>query len=465
MKRLLDAAGGLLGLLVLAALGIGLIALFREQPTIGRPSPLASPTTMRAAQSPLSTPTPRPTFTRVPAPPTRTPSPTFTPAPPTSTPAPLPTLVSGWQTFVYATMKDGKPALYRFQVGNAARKVSAIIQVDTRAWPTSRIRIEGLYPSPDGKHVAVALVYGEGGTFLSILDANDGASSSLFGESSGIDNRVLFLDWSPDGSSVLVLGRDTNPDLRGSAWLVNINTHQFRAMNIKPMTDAQQITGASFSPDGKMIVFARSECYECGSEVWRVALDGSDQRLLFKVPQLRVEQVSWSPNGRYIAFTQWRESEAQNLFIGGINSVAAVGELWVMDTQEGEKHKLSSVLTGYYRQFGFAWSPDGKQVAFVVSDEAKLGKQLDELHSNVYVADVNSSNVKPLTRFNHAQILAPTWSPDGSMLAFAGNPDNAPGQLELWAMKADGSAAQRIDEGHGLTVNANATNVAVVWLP
>lgn len=220
-----------------------------------------------------------------------------------------------------------------------------------------------------------------------------------------------------------------------------------------------------FSPDGKTIVYARSECYKCGSEVWRVALDGSDQQLLFKVPQLRVEQVLWSPKGRYIAFTQWREAEAQDLFIGGINSVAAVGELWVMDTQEGERHKLSSVLTGYYRQFGLAWSPDGKQIAFVMSDDAKLGKQLDELHSNVYVAEVNSSSVKPLTRFSRAQILAPTWSPDGSMLAFAGNPDGTPGRLELWVMKADGSTIQRFDESRGLTVNANATNVAIVWLP
>lgn len=466
MKRLLDAARGLLGLLVLAALGIGLIALLREKPTIGRSSPLASPTTMRAAQSPLITPTPRPTFTRAPAPPTRTPKPTFTPAPPTSTPVPLPTLVPGWQTFVYATTKDGKPTLYRFQVGSAARKVSMVVQVDTRAWPTSRTRVEGLYPSPDGKRVAVAWVYGEGGNSVSILDVNSGKLIPLFGETAMVDQRAFFLAWSPDGKNVLVLGGISNHDLKGNIWLINVDTHKYSNVGIKQtIYDAREITSASFSPDGTAIVYARANCYQCGSEVWRVALDGSDQQLLFKVSDLRVEDVVWSPDGRYIVFTQWRESEAQDLFIGGINSVAAVGELWIMDAKEGERHKLSSVLTGYYKQFGLAWSPDGKQIAFVMSDEAKLGKQLDELHSNVYVADVNSSNVKPLTRFSHVQILAPTWSPDGSMLAFAGNPDNAPGQLELWAMKTDGSATQRIDEERGLTVNANATNVAIVWLP
>ncbi len=300
---------------------------------------------------------------------------------------------------------------------------------------------------------------------LSVLDVNDGTLRSLFADSSGIDNRVRFLDWSPDGSSILVLGRDTNPALRGNAWLVNINTHQFREMTIKETTAAQQITGASFSPDGKTIVYARSECYGCGSEVWRVDLAGSDQQPLFKVPQLMVGHLTWSPNGRYIAFTQWRASEEQDFFIGGTYSSVVVGELWVMDTQQGERHKLSSALTGYYVQFGLAWSLDSKQIAFVASDEAKLGKRLDELHSNVYVADSDSHNVTPLTRFSRTPILAPTWSPDGSMLAFAGRPDGTPGQLELWVMKADGSATQRVDENHGLTINADATNVTIVWLP
>jgi Tol biopolymer transport system component len=125
---------------------------------------------------------------------------------------------------------------------------------------------------------------------------------------------------------------------------------------------------------------------------------------------------------------------------------------------------ISPVLTGYS---GVApiWSPDGKQIAFVMNDGTKLGKRLDELRSNVYVADVSSGDVRQLTRYSRVQVLAPIWSPDGSMLAFIGNPDGVPGQLELWAMNTDGRAVHRIDESRGLTVNTNATNVAVVWLP
>jgi len=352
-------------------------------------------------------------------------------------------------------MRDGNPELYRVQVDSAARKAGSVYRIDTRAWPTSRVQIEGLYPSPDGKRVAVAWVYGEGGYYISILDVNNGRLTPLSSEEGKVEQAV-FLDWSPKGNAILVLGFDTNPNLRDGAWLVDIDTYQYNAVDIKQTTDPQRITSASFSPDGKAIVYARTDCFQCGSEVWRVALDRSDQQLLFQVPELRVEDVRWSPDGRHIAFTQWRESTEASAF--------AVGELRVMVAGGDERRMISPVLTGYS---GVApiWSPDGKQIAFVMNDGTKLGKRLDELRSNVYVADVSSGDVRQLTRYSRVQVLAPIWSPDGSMLAFIGNPDGVPGQLELWAMNTDGRAVHRIDESRGLTVNTNATNVAVVWLP
>jgi Tol biopolymer transport system component len=458
MKRLLNATGNLLTLLVLIALGIGLIALFRSQSTGSRVSPLASPTLLSVAQSPLNTPTPRPTFTKIPPPPTQIPSPTFTPAPPTSTPEPLPTLVPGWQTFVYATTQDGKPELYRFQVDSTAHKVGATYRIDTGVWPTSRTRIENLYASPDGKHVAVAWVYGEGGTFISILDVKTGRLTPLFGEETKIDQRAFFLDWSPDGNNLLVLGGVDNHDLGGSAWMVDIYAHSHTSVAIKQANyDAREITSASFSPDGKAIVYARAMCYQCGSEVWRVALDKSDQQLLFKVPEFRVEDISWSTDGRYIAFTQWRQTVDSGNF--------STGELWLMEANGGNKHLLSPALTGYVKQFTPVWSPTSTQIAFIKNDEITLSGQLDKFHTNVYVTDVTSGDVKQLTQFDSTLTLAPAWSPEGSALAFMSNLDGPPGQLEFWAIQTGDQTAHRIDETRGLAVTLNTSNVAFVWLP
>jgi Tol biopolymer transport system component len=100
-----------------------------------------------------------------------------------------------------------------------------------------------------------------------------------------------------------------------------------------------------------------------------------------------------------------------------------------------------------------------------MNDETTLGKQLDQLCSNVYLADVSSGSVRRLTQFRRALTLAPIWSPEGSMLAFMSNSDGIPGQLELWAIRTGDQAAHRVDENRGLTVNINTSNVAVVWLP
>jgi len=239
MKRLLGVMGSLFGVLALVTLTICFATILERLQRHTEPAPQMFQSPFRSPiRTPTPQPTPRRTSTRPPEPPTRTPTPT---------PESLPTLIPGFQTILYATTGERGPELYRVQMDQAARVTGPLYRVDTPTLWHSRIHLDGLYPSPDGRQTAVAWTYGEGGTFVSLLGVNDGAFVPLFGERVELDQRVEFLDWSPDGSSVLVLGRDTNPDLRGSAWLVDINTRQFRAMNIKQMTDAQQITGASFS--------------------------------------------------------------------------------------------------------------------------------------------------------------------------------------------------------------------------
>lgn len=455
MKRLLDAAGGLLGLLVLVALGIGLIALFREQPTIGRPSPLASPTTMRAAQSPLSTPTPRPTFTRVPAPPTQTPSPTFTPAPPTSTPGPLPTLIPGLETFIYAITGDKGPELYRGQVDQTAHLLDSICQVNTPDLWRSRTYVMHLYPSPDSKRVAVEWLYGDVGTYISILDVNDGLYRPLFGDKAKIIQTAIFLDWLPDGNSVLVLGGVNNFDLKGGIWLVDVRTHEYMDTGIRQADySSQEILSASLSPDGKAVVYTRRDNYQDDSEVWRVNLDGSERRLLAEIPRFRVEDVLWSPDGRYIAFTQWQESTEFRDF--------AVGELWLMEANGDNKHLLSPIVTGYFKRFGPVWSPNGQQIAFIAGSGS--GKDLKELSSNVYVIDVVNGKSSQLTRFQNAQVIEPIWSPDGSRVALVSSVGGSPEQFEPWTVAADGHGLHRFNEKATLVMSTRASNPAIAWL-
>lgn len=467
MKRLLSIIGRLLGILALVALAVALALAFEGLRKGVKPVPQAfqSPigTSTSLLYSPLATPTPqstlRPTSTRPPEPPTEMPTPTFTPVPPTPTPEPLPTLIPGLQTFLYATTGERGPEIYRAQLESANYIIpSSVYRVNTPVLWHSRVYLEGLHPSPDGKRVAVSWVYGEGGSFVSILNVNAGTLTPLFGEKAAIDQRAEFLAWSPKGDQILVLGGIDNPDLGGKAWLVDPDTGQYTPVDISQASDTRQITSASFSPDGQAIVYAKSDCYQCGSEVWRISVgeEVGGKQLLLRVPILRVEEVLWSPDGRYIAFTQWRERETAEF---------ATGELWIMDSQGSGKRLLSPVTTGYYHHFTPVWSPDSRNIAFILAEEPLSGREASEPSFNVYIVDVSTGEVRRLTHVKNIQVLKPIFSPDGSSVAFVMAINGARGQFVPWLVAIDGHGLRRFDERATLILNTRAASPAIAWLP
>jgi dipeptidyl aminopeptidase/acylaminoacyl peptidase len=82
-----------------------------------------------------------------------------------------------------------------------------------------------------------------------------------------------------------------------------------------------------------------------------------------------------------------------------------------------------------------AWSPDGKQIAFV-----RLAKIAD-LAGDIYVVNADGSGLRLVTKGG-----GPKWSPDGKRLAFHRYTQGTYGPLfgEVWASNADGSAARRV---------------------
>ncbi len=108
-------------------------------------------------------------------------------------------------------------------------------------------------------------------------------------------------------------------------------------------------------------------------------------------------ETAISPDGSQVAWVQQKGNGNRGTDI----YLAAV------DSQQ-QARRISSGENAY--QSEVAWSPDGRQIAFL-SDAAKPGQQ------QLYVADVSTGNTRKLT--NLAGFLsAPSWSPDGKRLAF-----------------------------------------------
>src|SRR4029078_12876924 len=103
--------------------------------------------------------------------------------------------------------------------------------------------------------------------------------------------------------------------------------------------------------------------------------------------------LAWSPDGRQIAFVSRREGEA------GVYLVNADGS-----------HQTRLTTWQEFRMYFAApvWSPDGRQIAFISNIEGR---------DQIYVVETHGSNQTRLTTLTTG-VSTPAWSPDGRQIAF-----------------------------------------------
>lgn len=119
-------------------------------------------------------------------------------------------------------------------------------------------------------------------------------------------------------------------------------------------------------------------------------------------------------------------------------------DLYVLDETGREVARLT---TDPAEDFGAAWSPDGKSIAF----SAKRGG-----HSEVYVANRDGSNQRRLIDAGPDRTLNPTWSPDGRYIAYY--LEKGDGQDQVYVIRADGSSPTNV-------TNDTFNNVYPGWTP
>lgn len=122
---------------------------------------------------------------------------------------------------------------------------------------------------------------------------------------------------------------------------------------------------------------------------------------------------SWSPDGRYVAFTSYRSGNP---------------DLWLYEVASGALHPLvqkGALVTGA------AFSPDSKRVAFSMSEGEG---------SQIWVVNTAGGGMKKLTD-GYGINSSPSWSPNGERLAFVSNRAGSP---QIYVMGAGGGGATRL---------------------
>ena len=127
------------------------------------------------------------------------------------------------------------------------------------------------------------------------------------------------------------------------------------------------------SPDGKHVVFTvRQTDWEnnrTDTEIW-ISKNGGTPFQLTNNKESSSSNPSWSPDGKWIAFSSVRGNKNQ---------------IHVIRLDGGEAFPVTRVEQGVG---GFEWSPDGKKIAFTVQDqEDKTEKEREERYGKYAVED------------------------------------------------------------------------------
>ena len=213
--------------------------------------------------------------------------------------------------------------------------------------------------------------------------------------------------WSAEGTSILL-----------SPWGTMLVETGANGTEVEYVVD---VYNPNISPDGTRMAFAtlrHGDNYDIGVS----NLDGSNYRRLTKTKSSEANPV-WSPDGSNIVFIF-------NRFADDDFDDEGPAGLYIMDADGSDMRMLAPRVYGIGLQ---AWSPDGRTLAFLVSDVPPSGRYQD-IRYYIHTVGRNGSN---LTRLAES-ISLPAWSPDGTTIAFLAD------HRSIAAINPDGSGLQEI---------------------
>lgn len=274
------------------------------------------------------------------------------------------------------------------------------------------------HAAPTGKYLALEMDCVNGPLVL-LADVTSGAMANPFPNA---DSH--FLAW--DFASNLYL----RVDALGNTRLVRVTPDG----SAKQFDLSAQTYDMDFSPDGQTLTYSFTRGLGLGSELWAATTSASRTWQIYFEKDSIITFARWSPNGQHIAFINMPDSATP----------FPLGELWVMDADGRNARSLAPADAGH--GYAPAWSPDSTRIVFVGRenpDDPRADQVAGALVSNIYIANVASGEITPVTAFEGALVETPVWSADGHFLAFI-FVDRLDDTITVWIADLDSGEVKKL---------------------
>lgn len=277
-----------------------------------------------------------------------------------------------------------------------------------------------------------------------VVDPDRGARWEL----SVPDGEVSHLVWSPDGRQLalqVAVDEVGDPLISQGLWLTNSD-----GTNPRHLYSGQDPAGLgrpggtlllSWSPDGKYVAFWTSYSHSAtsaGRPLFTIAIEGGAPTRLGEGAMLREEFIVWAPDSSRIAFVEVIPEETQIVVADPVTGDRAVvtDEGWVDSAP--------------------AWSPDGQRLAYLsepIPPPAERAVSMF-LTPQVWVMNADGSQKHGVTDALDFKHVHPQWSRDGQHILFLRCKRTLtgcdPSQIELRLSRPDGSEQREVASGLSL---------------
>jgi len=216
-------------------------------------------------------------------------------------------------------------------------------------------------------------------------------------------NPYGFPRWSPDGSSILVLGAYDDETI--GLYAIDVQTGEARQVVI----DETVISSYGWSVDGKSIYYVLNDNKEKSCEILVRDIESGQDRSLYREDRALAFSIAPSPDGKWLAFLDNAGQEQRRLRILSVSG-GEPRELCTFDQLTG--HVLSPF-----------WSPDGKYVIYANNRKPGETKSIEDKRENslwpwsLYYVSSEGGEPRSIDLGVHL-VLRPRIHPDGKHVTF-----------------------------------------------